>query len=552
MALADNLKKEALGGRVTSVEFYKKERAFYLIIKKDKGRLALGLRYHPAGFGLFLVPASKIKIETREKPRSLYGLEGSVLSSVEQVGFDRIIRLGFESEKNRSTLIIEALGPNGNIRHLDSSDGILADLRRKSFHAGEKYQPPQPPDKIDPRTVTPEILARLIDTHPDISPETVPARQLHGFNRTLAAEIFARAGIKAPDPGSMNRADYERLAKQVREIVGRFDASAAGYLYDSPDGVEVYPFRLKCAEREAVKFKTLSLAVLAMTDMKRSGSKEADEQKQVNRAVDRQVKKLIRQLSKVEEDLSRASGYEQYKKHGELLQINFDKLRTGLEEITVDDIYSDSPKRITIRLDPALTPNQNVESYFKKYRKGRDGVELLKRRLDNTREELRHIEQIQAALKADFETARHQYEQEIRAVMPVTGGGPSGTTVRLPYREYRLSTGLRLLVGRDGADNDRTTFDHARPYELWFHTQQCPGSHVILKFPGKSFDPSKAEIEEAASIAAYHSKARNDSLVPVVYTKRKYVHKPRKAKPGLVTVQREKSIMVQPRAPQPD
>ena len=108
---------------------------------------------------------------------------------------------------------------------------------------------------------------------------------------------------------------------------------------------------------------------------------------------------------------------------------------------------------------------------------------------------------------------------------------------------------MTIFVGRDGSDNDRTTFDFAKPYELWFHTQQCPGSHVVMKFPNKSFEPSKREIEEAAAIAAFHSKARNDTLVPVVYTERRYIRKPRKAKPGLVTVEREKSIMVVPTKP---
>jgi predicted ribosome quality control (RQC) complex YloA/Tae2 family protein len=135
-------------------------------------------------------------------------------------------------------------------------------------------------------------------------------------------------------------------------------------------------------------------------------------------------------------------------------------------------------------------------------------------------------------------------------LLPKAAAGRPATTERLPYREFRLSTGLRLLVGRDGVDNDRTTFDHAKPYELWFHAQQCPGSHVVLKFPHKSFEPSRAEIEEAAAAAAYHSKARRDSLVAVVYTERRHVRKPRKAKPGLVTVQREKSVMVTPREPQ--
>ena len=109
---------------------------------------------------------------------------------------------------------------------------------------------------------------------------------------------------------------------------------------------------------------------------------------------------------------------------------------------------------------------------------------------------------------------------------------------------------MKIFVGKDGDDNDRTTFDHAKPYELWFHASQCPGSHVVMKYPDKSFEPSKAEIAETAAIAAYYSKARNSKTVPVAYTEKRYVRKPRKAKPGLVTLEREKTVMVEPHKPE--
>jgi predicted ribosome quality control (RQC) complex YloA/Tae2 family protein len=195
-----------------------------------------------------------------------------------------------------------------------------------------------------------------------------------------------------------------------------------------------------------------------------------------------------------------------------------------------------------------LSPNDNIEEYFRKHRKGREGLELLERRLEIARDELESIHRMQSDLETDFESARQQYESELADLMP-REGGKRETQPRLPYKPARLSTGLTIFVGRDGSDNDCTTFEFARPYELWFHTQQCPGSHVVMKYPNKKFVPSKREIQETAAIAAYHSKARNDSLVPVIYTERRYVRKPRKAKPGLVTVEREKSIMVAPQKP---
>ncbi len=549
MALVSALNEEAVGGRILSAEFYKKERAAYFFIKGDKKPLALGFRYHPAGSGVFLVPASKIRMDTREKPRPLFGLDDAVIVKAEQLGFDRIFTLTLEQSGVTSMLLCEALGPNGNIWHLDESLGRLASLRKKSFTPGTRYEPPPPLDKIDPRVQTIESLRARFAEGPKTSIARFVEKNLHGFDRTLALETVTRADCVDLTTESCDDAACERLVAQVKEVVDRFARPLGGFLYDAPRAVEVFPFRLKTASDTPTKFKTLSLATLAMCEVKRTVRTEADDEKKVTDAVARQVKKLERRLKSVEKDLAQAADFERYKKYAELLQINFGRLRTGLKEITVDDVYFDPPQPTTIDLEEALSPQQNAEAYFKKFRKGRDGQKLLKRRLEITRDEIKAIKEIQAALEADFESASRRYEQELASLAPGVTPGRGEQTVRLPYREYRLSTGLKLLVGRQGADNDRTTFDHARPYELWFHTQQCPGSHVVIKFPNKSFVPSKAEIEEAASVAAFHSKARHDSLVPVIYTERRYVRKPRKAKPGLVTVQREKSLMVAPRPP---
>jgi len=257
---------------------------------------------------------------------------------------------------------------------------------------------------------------------------------------------------------------------------------------------------------------------------------------------------MEKRLVKIEKDIEEASGFENYKKIGELIQINLSKIKKGMKQVTLEDIYVAPPQEISITLGPALTPVENAEAYFKKHRKGREGLELLKRRLEISQQEREQMALMLADLETDFESSFKRYENDLLPLMPKENGKTELAT-RLPYRIFNLLSGLTIYVGRDGSDNDRTTFEFARPYELWFHAQQCPGSHVIIKFPNKSFIPSKSEIQETAAITAFFSKARKDSLVPVIYTERKYVRKPRKAKPGLVTVEREKSIMVTPRKP---
>ena len=551
-ALVSQLKRELTGGRIVSTEFYRKERAAFIFVKKDKTTVALALVFHPAGFGSFLAPASKVKLSTREKPWPIFKIEGAVVQEVEQLGFDRIFRIKLKSGDTTWQLLFEAIGPNGNIWLLDETGGRRATLRKRDFRAGEPYHVSPPPGKVDPLELTADSLRSAMEGMPEASPALLIEKNVLGFSKALAREAVQRAGLGAGYADELDDEAVAQLVNAVSDIDKLFKTQEVGYLYRIAGGVEVYSFKLTTIDASPEKFKTLSLAVMAMIDSRQTSGEQQDVEKTTTDAVKRMVKKLARRLGKVEDDLKAAADYRQYKKIGELLQINLAQIKKGVTEVTLDDIYIDPYQPITVKLDPALSPTDNAEAYFKKHRKGREGLELLKRRMEVSASELILWEKIQRELAENFELAQAKYEQELLSIASQAGAAKQAVSVRLPYREYRLSSGVRIFVGRDGSDNDRTTFEFARPYELWFHTQQCPGSHVILKFPEKSFEPSKREIEETAGIAAFFSKARRDSLVPVIYTQRRYVRKPRKAKPGLVTVEREKSVMVPPAGPSDD
>jgi predicted ribosome quality control (RQC) complex YloA/Tae2 family protein len=547
LSLVAELQREIVGAEIVSTEFYKKERAAFFFLKGKKSRLAFGFSYHPSGFGCYLVPASKITIETREKPWPVFDLVGGKVAGVKQLGFDRIIELSIDKDGEKSIMVIEAIGPNGNLWLLDTGRIRRGTLRKRKMGSGSLYEAPPLPDKINPLEITTEHVEKSMNDDPTISLGVFLEKKILGLNRTLAREVFARAELTG-EP--LTDSDVESLVKSVKWLADRFRDPEKGYLHPVAGSVEAYPFKLSTVADLPQKFKSISLAVLEMTRQRRTHVVAVDEKKLTLNAVGRAVKRRERLCQKVEDDLGKAEQYDQFRKMGELLKINFDKIKKGMKQIELDDVYSDDSSTTLITLDPALSTHQNVEAYFKKYRKGRDGHELLQRRLEISRSELEQLTKMLAALEIDFESARQRYQEELAALAPSSPKTQAMPAVRMPYREHILSSGLKIFIGRDGADNDRTTFEFAKPYELWFHAQQCPGSHVVIKYPNKSFQPSKREIEETAAIAAYHSKARNNSLVPVIYTERKYVRKPRKAKPGLVTVEREKSIMVAPIKPE--
>jgi len=543
--LVSQLRQEIVGGRITSTEFYKKQRAVYIFVRKNKTLQALGFVYHPAGAGCFCVPASKVKIETREKPWPIFGLNEGEITGVEQEGLDRIFNIQIRQDNQSRTILIEALGPNGNIWLLNEDRGKLATLRNKKYKEGETYVAADPGDRLDPRDVTPEQVSELFKQHPHASSIGILKKGFQGFNETMVREILKRSGLFEAG-AEVDAVSSGALASEIRKLAERFATTGSGYLYTVKGADEVYPCKLSLIDDQPEKFKTLSLAVQALIGRRRTVIQEEDEEKKILQAVGRAIKKLQKRLANLEKDVNKAADFEKYKRHAELLQLNRDKLNRGMDRVSVDDVLGDSSQTVEIELNPALTPNDNIDAYFKRHRKGREGLALLERRRQISSDELTALEAMQTDLETHFESARQKYESDLVSLLPRTAD-KQGVTPRLPYRPVTLSTGLTVFVGRDGADNDRTTFEFARPYELWFHTQQCPGSHVVMKYPNKNFEPSKSEIEETAALAAFHSKARHNSLVPVIYAQRKYVRKPRKAKPGLVTVEREKSIMVEPR-----
>jgi predicted ribosome quality control (RQC) complex YloA/Tae2 family protein len=543
--LSDSIRNAIFRG----TEFYKKQREAYLFFKTRKGVFALGLIYHPHAFGTFLIPRGKIKIDTTEKPWPFFQpAYGCVVKSIEQSDLDRIFKINLAGKDNTFSIIVEAIGPNGNFWLLDDNDKVLATLRNKKYDSAEPYQPPPVPDKINPKTVELWHLIEIISDSPQ-SIENILRKNMLGLDKLLIEEIIFRSRLDPDIPGTeLDNKNISTILSTIKNITNAFDDYNTGYWYAHPSGNFAYPLKLRTHADEVNRCKSLSLAVHDAIRSKRIAKSEIDEKTDILKAVERYVKRLARKVEGIKKDYDSAQDFEQYKKFAELIKIFPTQVKKGMEFVELNDVFIENGRKIIIELDPALPPMQNAEIYFKKYRKGKDALSLLERRLEVSQKELQSAILMQEELDRNYEAAVNKYGSEIAGIIP--GESEAKTTaVRLPYKEMTLSTGVRIFVGRDGADNDSTTFNHAKPYELWFHASQCPGSHIVMKFPDKSFVPSKGEIAEAAAVAAYFSKAKNSKTVPVIYTQKKYVRKPRRAKPGLVIVEREKMVMVEPMKP---
>lgn len=263
-------------------------------------------------------------------------------------------------------------------------------------------------------------------------------------------------------------------------------------------------------------------------------------------------KRLEIRREKIEEDLKEAEKFEEYKKFGDLLMMNKDLIKKGQDRVKLVDIFHSEQSFVEIPLNVKLSPMQNAQAYFKKYKKAKDALVTMKKRQAETEKQMRELENI---LEKSEESTPELKLEEIK--QKLIGLGflreerifEKRKKVKKEFSPKRFVTkhGSEILVGRNDRENDYLTFKFALPDDLWFHAQDVPGSHVVLRRKEKKKEPSLNEIKEAAQVAAYFSKARKAKKAPVIYTPAKYVKKPKKGKPGLVWVEREKTILVEPK-----
>lgn len=273
-------------------------------------------------------------------------------------------------------------------------------------------------------------------------------------------------------------------------------------------------------------------------------------QQRYARLVRRRITRLRRRREKISEDLTKARGWEDLRRKGELLRVHRDAISRGLSQVSLPDYYAGPGRSLTIPLDPALSPEANAERYFKQARKVKRGLPIIERRLAETEAELKvwgaaleKIIQVRTSESLDRVVVAHRLAQ-LEPSPPTPRQRRDGTAAREP-RRFLSTDGREILVGRSSAGNVHLTFRLARPHDLWLHVEGYGGSHVVVRNPKGQTVPPRT-LREAAHLAAFFSKARNAGKVPVHYTTVRFVRRAKGRKPGTVLITQEKSVSVTP------
>ena len=255
--------------------------------------------------------------------------------------------------------------------------------------------------------------------------------------------------------------------------------------------------------------------------------------------------RISRRIELQKKELAECGEREVFRVCGDLINANIWRLEKGMTKCTLEDFATGEPREIA--LDARLTPAQNAQKYYSEYRKLDTAEKMLTGLIKKGEEELVYIDSVfDAASRTENELELAEIRKELRAGGYLRGAEKPDERVKKlsePLR-FRSSDGFEILVGKNNRQNDQLTLKTAKATDLWLHTQGIAGSHVIIKTDGKQ--PPEQTIFEAAQLAAYHSKGRSGSQVPVDCTAVKFVKKPAGAKPGMVIFTNNKTLFVTP------
>ena len=488
---------------------------------------------------------------------------GARIVGVEQLGFDRIAvftvscydEMGFAVEKK---IICEIMGKYANLIITDADYKILAAMKIIDFAAstvrqvlpGMKYQIPAKADKLSPLVIDEATFReRLSAFSPERTVEKFITSTYSGIATQIAHELCYRATGGSDVP--LVNVDTDRLWSVFTEWQKLLiDESYTPTIVLDGSGKPIdysYMDITYFGEGVTVKhFDTLAElfdSYFAERDrLEKIHQRGRDLVTLLNNAVARTERKLAIQR----ESLLDSERGETYRRQGDLIIANIYTLKRGMTSFETVDYYDEECPTVTVELDSRLSPADNAQRYYKLYNKAKVAKEVLTKQIAIWENELVYLESVKAFLSnAETEDDLAEIRDELYRSgysSKMKGYKPPKQIKARPMR-FVTSGGYELLVGRNNVQNDHLTFKVAQKHDIWFHTKDIPGSHVIMVTGGE--EPSERDYTEAAAVAAYYSKATQD-LVAVDYTAVKNIKKPQGAKPGFVIYKTNYTAYVKP------
>lgn len=483
-------------------------------------------------------------------------LNNGRIISITQPGLERILDFEIEHLNDlgdlcRKHLIAEFMGKHSNIIFCDDKQNILDSIKHISSQTssvrevlpGRKYFIPQTMHKKNPLQTNDAEFAEAVFTKPMPLSKAVYTGYT-GISPVVAEEICYEASVSSEKPANCLEENeqlhlYHIFSDCMEQVKSGQFAPNIFYENGEPKEFSAIPMAMYA---DCTPFDSISALLRSFYSEKdkftRIRQKSSDLRRIVSTALERSYKKLDIQ----EKQLKDTEKREKFRVYGELINTYGYNIPEGAKSFTALNYYTN--EEISIPLDPMLTPSENAVKYFNRYNKLKRTFEADSKLIEETKAETQHLESIATALDiaVNEEDLVELKEELIQAgyIHRKGKGGKKEKVTSKPFH-YISSDGFDMYVGKNNFQNDELTFKFANGNDWWFHAKKMPGSHVIVRTGGKEL-PDRT-FEEAASLAAYYSKGRDQDKVEIDYVIKKEVKKPASAKPGFVVYYTNYSMM---------
>ncbi len=547
-AMINELRETLLSGRISKIH-QPYENEVVLVIRSRGKNQRLLLSAHPS---YARIQITQIDYQNPDTPPNFVmmlrkHLDGAILESIEQIENDRVIHFHFTKrdelgDLQNIILIVELMGRHSTIILVNKESGKILDAIKhigssqntyRSLLPGVDYIAPPEQNQLNPFSQEKEkVFHRL--SQMDLTPKGIQ-QQFQGIGFDTAQELVARL---------TERPNEKMLVWQ--EFFTAIDTQLSPSLYEVAEKEYFTPINYRFFDsntQQKKMYPTLSALLDAFYQEKAEKDRAKQQGGELIRKIENELKRNRNKLKKREQTLKDSENAEDYRRDGELLTTFMAQVPRGANEVTLPNYYEED-RPITIKLDPALTPNQNAQKYFHRYQKLKNAVKLIGKQIEEAKNEIDYLEsvlsQLEIAGPMDIEVIKEELTAEGYLKKK---SSKKQKRKKLSQPDQYLSTdGTLILVGKNNLQNDQLSLKTAKKTDYWLHAKNIPGSHVIIK----SDQPSDETITEAAELAAYFSKYRHSAQVPVDLVQVKHLRKPNGAKPGYVIYENQKTIIVTP------
>lgn len=566
MAICHELRQTWLPARLEQV--YQRDRhTLCLALRTLQGRSWLTLSWHPQAARIHISDPPPRNPDTFTFSQQLWHqLGGLALVEIAIVApFERVLALQFAKRPGDPILwqvYVEIMGQYSNVILVNQAQEIVTaayqvgnrQSRIRSIQTGDSYElPPRPTSAIPALEEPRDRWQDRIQLIPGPLGKTL-LKTYRGLSSTLVAELLSRADLDASlSTDRLQFPDWERLFDTWQTWLKTLDD---GNFHPSliPSGYSVLGWKKpQTSPSSAPKLTTQQILNRYYSD-RLNEQTFGQLQHQLQQRLANLLGKLRSKRNGFLDRLQASDRSDELRQQADLLMAHLHLGEPGMSQIELPDFETGQP--ILISLSPEKNLVQNAQSLYKQYQKLTRARAAIDPLLANVQSELHYLEQVDTALRqletyttiADLDTL-----EEIREELIQQGYLEDPTYRRESQSRDRTSephhyptpSGFELIIGRNNRQNDQLTFRTAGDYDLWFHTQEIPGSHVLLRLPAGSV-PDEMDLQFAADLAAYYSQARQSEQVPVIYTQPKHVYKPKGAKPGTVIYKQEQIIWGNP------